>query len=135
MNEALNRLIDDQCDVFVTANNDQEFFRPGWDTIAKAALEQNFEDGMGVVEIGDHEGLSFNTFISRTKFWVEHYNGQLFDPRFTQYFADAHRMQDLEKHDEFLRLAPGLVQTYAVYDEVKADGLKLWQRDYDAKNS
>ena len=131
MNEALNRLIGRHYDVFVTANNDQEFFVPGWDTIALAALNQNFDDGMGVIEIGSHEGLSFNTFISRTKFWTEHYDGKLFDPRFMQYFADAHRMKSLEENGWFLRLAPGLVHTYAAYDEVKVEGFALWARDSD----
>jgi len=45
MNKALSQLIEDDRDIFVTANNDQEFFRRGWDTIAKAALYQN-EKGM-----------------------------------------------------------------------------------------
>ena len=130
MNMALNQLITERVgEVFVTANNDQEFFRSGWDTIAKSALEQNFKDGMGVVEIGDHEGLSFNTFVSKIKFWIKNYDSQLFDPRFMQYFADAHRLKDLEDHDWFARIAPGLVQTYAAYDEVKTEGLECWSHD------
>lgn len=133
MNMALMKLVrDEQWEPFVTINNDQEFFVPGWDTIAKSALKQKFGDSMGVVEIGD--SIGFTSFISLPKFWQEHYGGNLFDPKFKQYFADAARLAELSSKDQFGRLSPGLVQTYVLYDEVKAEGLKMWERDCEAQN-
>ena len=67
MNMAFASLSHD-VDHFVICNNDQEFIEPGWDIIAMNKLYEKWPDGMGVLEIGNHEDLSYNTFLSRTKF-------------------------------------------------------------------
>jgi len=126
--ECLNSDFDDE-DLFVTCNNDQEFMVPGWDRIASKALFDYFPDGMGVVEIGNHADLSYNTFISRTSFWTKYYDGQLFDPQFTQYYADADRLQELESKDQFARIYPGLVNTHSMFDEVWHEGRQFMTRD------
>jgi len=124
-------------DLFVTCNNDMEFMVHGWDMIAKSALYDYFPDGMGVVEIGNHPDLSYNTFISRVSFWTKHYNGELFDPRYTQYYADADRLKSLEENGQFARIYPGLVNTHTMFDEVWHEGRQFMARDkeaFDAKH-
>ena len=135
MNTALKDLINQEVDYFIVANNDQEFIEPGWDQIALDKFEEKFPDGEGVLEIGNHETLSYNTFISRTQFWQEHFDSQLFDPRFVQYYADTERVDRLNCDDWLARLAPGLVNTHACWDEVKHSGLEMMKRDKEAYDS
>jgi len=134
MNIAFEYLTDADADHFVVCNNDQEFIEPGWDVIAKNKLYEMWPDGMGVVEIGNHADLSYNTFISRTRFWQEHYDGRLFNPGFTQYYADTDRVETLNRDGHLARLTPGLVNTHLCWDEVKIGGRKLWPTDYETFN-
>lgn len=128
MNHAFDNLASD-VDYFIICNNDQEFIEPGWDIIAMDKLYEKWPDGMGVLEIGNHEDLSYNTFLSRTSFWVEHYDGKLFNPDFIQYYADTDRCASLNTTGHLARLGPGLVNTHSAWDEVKHSGRQWMARD------
>jgi len=137
MNTAFDFIVDEGADHFVICNNDQEFIEPGWDIVAMRKLYEKWDDGMGVLEIGNHESMSYNTFISRTSFWQEHFNGKLFDPRFIQYYADTDRVKTLNENDQLARISPGLVNTHLCWDEVKYGGRQFMTRDkeeYDKKH-
>ena len=130
-------VINDNVDLFVVCNNDMEFMIHGWDNIIIDALYSQFDDGMGVLEIGNHADLSYNTFISRVGFWTKNYNGELFNPDYVQYYADADRLEELKMNDEFARMYPGLVNTHSMFDEVWHEGRQHMLKDketYDAKH-
>jgi len=129
INMAFHALSKGTMDHFIICNNDQEFIESGWDIIAMDKLYEKWPDGMGVVEIGNGETLSYNCFISRVEFWNKHYNGKLFDPRFKQYYADAERLACLNANEQFARIYPGLVNTHSCWDEVKHSGRQWMARD------
>jgi len=127
MNYAFSKL--NLVDHFIVCNNDQEFIEPGWDVIAMNKLYEKWPDGMGVLEIGNHEDLSYNVFLSRTKFWNDRYDGKLFDPDFIQYYADTDRLVSLNANRWLARIGPGLVNTHTCWDEVKHSGRLNWDVD------
>jgi hypothetical protein len=140
MNAAYRTLRDKGQDVFCIANNDLEFIKPGWAVIAKNTLFEVFEDGMGVVELSN-EGGSFYNFVSRVPFWEE-FNGspQIFDPCYTQYFADKDLLSRLEKAEKFTHFQPGFTLPHPAYDEIKIqcmqdffqqDGMQYYKRHPD----
>lgn len=119
MNALYRELGKQKQDVFCIANNDHEFIQPGWAVRAKNALFEAYEDGMGVMELSN-EGGSFYNFVSRVPFWQE-FNGapQIFDPCYTQYFADKDLLGRLEKAEKFHHFQPGYTLAHPAYDEIK----------------
>jgi len=122
-------LLWEDVNLFAICNNDQEFIVPNWDRIAKNKFSEHFPDHMGVMEIGNHPDMSYNTFISSVWFWQKYYHGILFNPAFKQYYADTERLMSLEQNGHFARLYPGLVHTHTMFDEVWHEGRQWMERD------
>lgn len=75
---------------FVMSNDDSEWLRPGWLAAAEEALEKQFEDGMGILEMFMQGHCAH--YITKFKFIDEYMDGRLGDLRYTMYFSDTDMM-------------------------------------------
>jgi hypothetical protein len=95
----LARTISDECEYYVMSNDDSEWVRPGWLESAQGALEDHFEDGMGILELFMQGHCAH--YITKFKFVDKYLDGRLGDPRFTMYFSDTDmliKMQAINKY-------------------------------------
>ncbi len=89
---------------FVMSNDDSEWLRPDWLSSAQEALEKQFEDGMGIIEMFMSGHCAH--WISKFKFIDEYLNGKLGDPRFTMYFSDTDMMLRTAGMDRYASIVP-----------------------------
>jgi glycosyltransferase involved in cell wall biosynthesis len=122
-------------DFFAITNDDSEFVMPNWGIRTIDTLMNNFEDGMGVIEMfvsGMHD------YLSRAKLFDEHYGGKLLPEHYVHFCADSERTMELRKNEQFVQFVPikwgeRIIrhEAYMVDDALSVENQEMWHaRDH-----